>query len=120
MDNLLIVDVPEGASKTEMYISEVKPIRTLDILCGLNPWNMEHKSISLPPGNWTIVEQTEKGAAKIVKRQRGGGKYYNYEIEGTSLGKYGCYHLNTAIESLHSWIRSQGKEPDEVVIIKKK
>jgi hypothetical protein len=28
--------------------------------------------------------------------------------------------LPTALASLHSWIRSQGKEPDEVVIVKKK
>jgi hypothetical protein len=112
MDNLLIVDVPEGASKTEMYISEVKPIRTLDILCGLNPWNMEHKSISLPPGSWTIVEQTEEGAAKIMpSKPHEDQLFYTHDNTPETF--------ETAIDALHSWIRSQGKEPKTSIILKK-
>jgi hypothetical protein len=75
--------------------------------------------LRLPPGSWTIVEQTEEGAAKIVEKR---GDYWKDYLDESDLGTsdYDGVHATTALASLHSWIRSQGKEPDEVVIVKKK
>jgi hypothetical protein len=113
MDNLLIVDVPEGAynpwmmechayegqSKLGYYVKG----KSFDGMA----WS---ESIELPPGSWTIVEQTEEGAAKIVERWDS-GKFTDYE---RFLAR-----VDTALASLHSWIRSQGKEPKTSIILKK-
>jgi hypothetical protein len=115
MDNLLIVDVPEGAynpwmmechayegqSKLGYYVKG----KSFDGMA----WS---ESIELPPGSWTIVEQTEEGAAKIMpSKPHEDQLFYTHDNTPETF--------ETAIDALHSWIRSMGKEPKTSIILKK-
>jgi hypothetical protein len=109
MQDVILIDVPEGAGGFEISVQD-------DGIPSLTYWykdNLDPTVKCLPPGSWTIVEQTEEGAEKIMgKFMNGEGSYYYFYP--------GSERFAHAITALHSWIRSQGKEPDEVVIVKKK
>lgn len=83
-------------------------------------------NIFLPPGNWQFafpepLNPTEQEAAEWVERQRGSGYFREYSMSGSSLNLYGDYYLSTALESLHSRIRSEGFiHPERVVQLIKK
>lgn len=85
-------------------------------------WVKGHK-YAAPPGRWQILgkatEITEEVAKGLIKQQMGGGKFYDYSIEGSSLGQYGCYILSTATESLLSFVRHHGFEPGECLVLRK-
>jgi hypothetical protein len=109
MDNLLIVDVPEGAKDFEVG-------DRMTLYYQLHGWQF----ISIPPGNWTIVEQTEEEAAKIVKKYHTLERYADYsKYEDHDMCAMHLPTVDTALASLHSWIRSQGKEPKTSIILKK-
>lgn len=65
----------------------------------------------LPPGNWQLIQSEEdaKGVVEVIEGDE--GYYPNYD--GTTFREV------YALESLNSWIKSIGKEPKKVVILKK-
>jgi hypothetical protein len=100
MQDVILIDVPEGASEFAIIHNGTRVAH----------FRPTYKRYDLPPGSWTIVEQTEEGAAKIIERWDS-GKFTDYE---RFLAR-----VDTALASLHSWIRSQGKEPKTSIILKK-
>jgi hypothetical protein len=114
MQDVILIDVPEDATDIKTHILDgiTKIVFSSSIQ---DPLRCGGDMLRLPPGSWTIVEQTEEGAAKIVEKDED-GYYKNYNWKSWHSDSV----CGTALESLHSWIRSQGKEPDEVVIVKKK
>jgi hypothetical protein len=118
MQDVILIDVPEDATDIKTHILDgiTKIVFSSSIQ---DPLRCGGDMLRLPPGSWTIVEQTEEGAAKIVEKR---GDYWKDYLDESDLGTsdYDGVHATTALASLHSWIRSQGKEPDEVVIVKKK
>jgi hypothetical protein len=114
MDNLLIVDVPEGVHE---YVLQQLPEHGLSWLHFLNERGGDVARPEELHGNyWELVGRgdqiTEEGAAKILgKFMNGEGSYYYFYP--------GSERFAHAIASLHSWIRSQGKEPKTSIILKK-
>jgi hypothetical protein len=100
MQDVILIDVPEGASEFAIIHNGTRVAH----------FRPTYKRYDLPPGSWTIVEQTEEGAAEIIERWDS-GKFTDYE---RFLAR-----VDTALASLHSWIRSQGKEPKTSIILKK-
>jgi hypothetical protein len=119
MGNLLIVDVPEGADLSKLHI--VVSNGDHDLLLK-NDHGTNDYLATLPPGSWTIVEQTEEGAAKIMPKINDEDESYGWEhfMSDEEFEKHDRVDaLPTALASLHSWIRSQGKEPKTSIILKK-
>jgi hypothetical protein len=120
MQDVILIDVPEDATDIKTHILDgiTKIVFSSSIQ---DPLRCGGDMLRLPPGSWTIVEQTEEGAAKIVKKYHTLERYADYsKYEDHDMCAMHLPTVDTALESLHSWIRSQGKEPDEVVIVKKK
>lgn len=119
---IVLVEPPENSSKTEIYVSS----NSLYILSGFNPWEMEHKEITLPPGSYELLgrcsEISEEVAAGIVESGR--RKYMDYvKLEGRTMQialSGWRYRLSTAIESLESLILSHGHTKDCLIIKKVK
>jgi hypothetical protein len=109
MQDVILIDVPEGADLSKLHI--VVSNGDHDLLLK-NDHSTNDYLATLPPGSWTIVEQTEEGAAKIVE-SFGQTKLWWVDYE------YPESRMWSALESLHSWIRSMGKEPETTVIVKK-
>jgi hypothetical protein len=102
MQDVILIDVPEGASEFAIIHNGTRVAH----------FRPTYKRYDLPPGSWTIVEQTEEGAAKIMgKFMNGEGSYYYFYP--------GSERFAHAITALHSLIRSQGKEPKTSIILKK-
>lgn len=81
----------------------------------------EKNSIPLPPGNWTtarkVLDITKMEAESMVEMdhtKKGGVVYANYLAKEPFLKGREFY---SPISSLHSFIRSEGMEPEETVII---
>jgi hypothetical protein len=74
--------------------------------------------VELPPGSWqilcTLKECTEEQAAQIVEGKRNAYIDYEREFNGIKLRVF------TAIESLHSLMRSKGLDTENNYIILEK
>jgi hypothetical protein len=108
MQDVILIDVPEGDIVSYGLGIAAMHSGLMYVVFEHSVGLIERKY--LPPGSWTIVEQTEEEAAKIVERWDS-GKFTDYE---RFLAR-----VDTALASLHSWIRSQGKEPKTSIILKK-
>jgi hypothetical protein len=112
MQDVILIDVPEGAKDFEIGSDGTMYYQ-------LHGWRF----ISIPPGSWTIVEQTEEGAAKIMPKINDEDESYGWEhfMSDEEFEKHDRVDaLPTALASLHSLIRSMGKEPETTLIVKKK
>jgi hypothetical protein len=122
MQDVILIDVPEGASN--IYIEHIKHDPDYVRLTYTHSGEEWEEDLPNTPGSWTIVEQTEEGAAKIMdiidfKTVSGKPLYYNYESNDRDFRGIVESAFDTALVSLHSWIRSQGKEPKTSIILKK-
>jgi hypothetical protein len=110
MQDVILIDVPEGDIVSYGLGIAAMHSGLMYVVFEHSVGLIERKY--LPPGSWTIVEQTEEGAAKILPGQ--------YDYKTLKWLNYITYEqCNTALASLHSWIRSQGKEPKTSIILKK-
>lgn len=119
---VLIVDAPKNAKQIGVGYFNGKSALTWKY-CG--EWHDEDSI----PGTWSIVgpglcsEVTEEEARGLVERDW----WYDGQSEDHGLGKVTWYReypkeledstLLSAIESLHSFIRSNGKEPSKCVLL---
>lgn len=106
-----MVDVPEGA--THYSLSEWQGISYLFFNTGFDT--------SLPPGSWSILgpgtasQCSEEDAKGIVEKGYFAGKFCGYPSYQTQ-----SLYYSYALESLHSYIRANGKEPGNIVIVYRK
>jgi hypothetical protein len=120
MQDVILIDVPEGAGDFDVHLwsaTDVAGERKTFLF-----YKDDTPAIDLPPGSWTIVEQTEEGAAKIMPKINDEDESYGWEhfMSDEEFEKHDRVDaLPTALASLHSWIRSQGKEPKTSIILKK-
>jgi hypothetical protein len=116
MQDVILIDVPEGDIVSYGLGIAAMHSGLMYVVFEHSVGLIERKY--LPPGSWTIVEQTEEWAAKIVEKR---GDYWKDYLDESDLGTsdYDGVHATTALASLHSWIRSQGKEPKTSIILKK-
>jgi hypothetical protein len=111
MQDVILIDVPEDATDIKTHILDgiTKIVFSSSIQ---DPLRCGGDMLRLPPGSWTIVEQTEEGAAKIMpSKPHEDQLFYTHDNTPETF--------ETAIDALHSWIRSQGKEPKTSIILKK-
>jgi hypothetical protein len=121
MQDVILIDVPEDATDIKTHILDgiTKIVFSSSIQ---DPLRCGGDMLRLPPGSWTIVEQTEEGAAKIMPKINDEDESYGWEhfMSDEEFEKHDRVDaLPTALASLHSWIRSQGKEPKTSIILKK-
>ena len=120
----LLQEVPEGQMYFVIFSNEFRQEIRYNKM--VSPGKFKAVPIQLPPGNWQIVarasEITEEQAKGIVERFKSswGTFYYpEYPLEKTQGARRTKPGYDTAIESLHSLIRSHGMEVNECLILKK-
>ena len=110
-NTLLFVDVPEDYHSFRIEHNQVWYYGSIG----------EVKNQDLPEGSWQIIgkgsEITEDLAGELVE-------YWTEDAEGqiTHWSEFKNYigkeWFSMAIDSLHSLIQSQGKEPEKVLVLK--
>lgn len=117
-DRCLVVELPEGATKPEIYGMSL----TFDTPLEVDEWGYDYQAVKIPEGNWRIIEMlsevTEEQAATFVKLHATIKKYKDYL---TSKEHPTNVFTKTALESLESAILAEGftfqnnlRNPDDV------
>jgi hypothetical protein len=116
--SLLMVDVPEGI--VIQGIDKIDQVEYLELIV-----NNEEDFMMLPSGNWQLLglasEVTEEEAAGVVES----GKYWDGYPPGLGMVTYYREYPKDIEESfelranasLCSFVRAQGKEPQQTVLL---
>lgn len=94
LSNYCIQEVDEGAKGFFVHFGAL----WTDITSPVNYYK------KLPPGQWQIVEPTEEVAREIVEQ------VHIYDFRGYKNYEDRIFPLDTALESYHSLLRSEGIE----------